>query len=151
MGCSQEKWPKRTHELYGYGLARRGVAQMYVGRYRSSVPASGTRDHRLRDHLFSFVCCPRVETGLAAAANRCRFEFRSTDRGCSCAKAFTETHPGVRLVSRPEFACSQNWALRVGRFSWLSPLYASIAFWHAARAGRAEPRPLTSQDCLLRA
>ena len=122
MGCSQEKWPKRTHELYGYGLARRGVAQMYVGRYRSSVPASGTRDHRLRDHLFSFVCCPRVETGLAAAANRFRFEFRSTDRSCSCAKALTETHPGVRTgVSDPNLH-----AVKTGH-SELAALFLAIA------------------------
>ena len=39
---------------------------MYVGRYELSVPTSGTRDHRLRGYLVSFVRCPRVETDLAA-------------------------------------------------------------------------------------
>ena len=52
---------------------------MYVGRYRPGVPASGTRDRRLRGYLVSFARCPRVETDLAAAANRFRFEFRSID------------------------------------------------------------------------
>ena len=42
---------------------------MYVGRYRPGVPTSGTKDHRLRDHLVSSARCPRVETDLAAAAN----------------------------------------------------------------------------------
>ena len=40
---------------------------MYVGRYRPGVPASGTRDRRLRGYLVSFARCPRVETDLAAA------------------------------------------------------------------------------------
>ena len=42
---------------------------MYVGRYRPGVPASGTRDRRLRGYLVSSARCPRVETDLAAAAN----------------------------------------------------------------------------------
>ena len=42
---------------------------MYVGRYRPDVPTSDTRDPNPRDHLLSFVRCPRVETALAAAAN----------------------------------------------------------------------------------
>ena len=42
---------------------------MYVGRYRPGVPASGTRDRRLRGYLVSFARCLRVETDLAAAAN----------------------------------------------------------------------------------
>ena len=42
---------------------------MYVGRYRPGVPASGTRDRRLRGYLVSFARCPRVETDLAATAN----------------------------------------------------------------------------------
>ena len=40
---------------------------MYVGRYRPGVPASGTRDRRLRGYLVSSARCPRVETDLAAA------------------------------------------------------------------------------------
>ena len=40
---------------------------MYVGRYRPGVPASGTRDRRLRGYLVSFARCLRVETDLAAA------------------------------------------------------------------------------------
>ena len=39
---------------------------MYVGRYRSGVPTSGTRDRRLRGYRVSFARCPRVETDLAA-------------------------------------------------------------------------------------
>ena len=42
---------------------------MYVERYRPGVPASGTRDRRLRGYLVSFARCPRVETDLAATAN----------------------------------------------------------------------------------
>ena len=41
---------------------------MYVGRYRPGVPASGTRDRRLRGYLVSFARCLRVETDLAAAS-----------------------------------------------------------------------------------
>ena len=40
---------------------------MHVGRYRPGVPASGTRDRRLRGYLVSFARCLRVETDLAAA------------------------------------------------------------------------------------
>ena len=40
---------------------------MHAGRCELQLPTSGTRDPNLRDHLFSFVRCPRVETALAAA------------------------------------------------------------------------------------
>ena len=40
---------------------------MYAGPCELNAPTSGTRDPNLRDHLFSFVRCPRVETDLAAA------------------------------------------------------------------------------------
>jgi hypothetical protein len=40
---------------------------MYVGRCELNVPASGTRDRRLRGYLVSFARCPWVETDLAAA------------------------------------------------------------------------------------
>ena len=52
---------------------------MYAGPCELNVPTSGTRDRRLRGYLVSFARCPRVETDLAAAANRFRFEFRSVD------------------------------------------------------------------------
>ena len=40
---------------------------MYVGRCELNVPASGTRDRRLRGYVVSFARCLRVETDLAAA------------------------------------------------------------------------------------
>ena len=40
---------------------------MYAGPCELNVPASGTRDRRLRGYLVSFARCPRVGTDLAAA------------------------------------------------------------------------------------
>ena len=67
---------------------------------------------------YSSRAAPQVSTKGHTTGTRAQAPSRS----CTCAKALTETHPGVRdwlLTQRLEFACSQNWALRVGRFSVL--------------------------------
>jgi hypothetical protein len=58
---------------------------MYVGRCELQLPTSGTRDPNLRDHLFSFARCPRVETALAAAVLPFDLNLDQSISGCpSC-------------------------------------------------------------------
>ena len=101
---------------------------MYVGRYRPGVPASGTRDRRLRGYLVSFARCPQVETDLAAAVSLFHFEFRSID--------FLYNFPcqSIRLTQtesqRPDGGLIRNLGARAlllmrGQASALEPLRTS--------------------------
>ena len=95
---------------------------MYARPCELNVPTSGTRDR------VSFARCPRVETDLAAAANRFRFEFRSID--------FLYNFPcqSIRLTQtesqRPDGGLIRNLGARAlllmrGQASALEPLRTS--------------------------
>jgi hypothetical protein len=72
------------------------------------------------------ACSPRAAPKVSTKGHTTGTRARTPDRSCTCAKALTEPHPGVRDWLSATRMCMhlhavQNWALRVGRFSWLQP------------------------------